>query len=185
MSVNNGRRRRRGGWVMLAVLMVVFVITLMASAFFIQAREAASQNLMGGAVAVAATNADLGLKEAVRALRTRTLDVMGLQAVAPCSEASVANATCPNVVASLLIDNGNTADLGAGGGLQYQYFVYRRARADGTEDPGQSRNRFTIRSVGYHGYTTNSANLITSIVEAEIDIGSQNGFQCVGGYECQ
>ena len=40
-------RKRRRGWVMVAVLMVVFVITLMASAFFLQASDAASMNSMG------------------------------------------------------------------------------------------------------------------------------------------
>jgi hypothetical protein len=178
-------RKRRRGWVMVAVLMVVFVITLMASAFFLQASDAASMNSMGSAVTIAATNADLGFKNGVRELRNGNLVVAALQNLPPCAEAAVAADSCANIVNSAIVNNGPDAGLGAGGGLQYQFSVYRRARPDGSEDPGQPRNRFTIRSIGYYGYTLNSANLVTSIVEGEIEIGSQTAFQCVGGYECQ
>lgn len=173
-------RRRPRGWVLIAVLIVLALLSALAAGFFVAAQDAGSINRMAVARMVAANNADFQLQDAIRGLRARQLDLTPV--VGTCTDAQVENMTCPGMLVSTLVDNGSTLELNEGGGLQGQYFIYRRI-APG--DIGVPPNRYVVRAVGYSGYTLGSPNLVSSIVEAEVDVGEGNQFRCVGGYECQ
>lgn len=179
MTRARGHRRGRRGWVLIAVLAVLALLSALAAAFFVQAQNAGAGNRIGMARLAAANRADLQLQTAIRGLRARDLD-LGIVA-GDCTDAQVTDGTCPSMFISALGDNGTALDLAAGGGLQGQFFIYRRA----VVDDGRPANRYVVRAVGYSGYTLDSPNLVTSMVEAEVDVGSGTGFKCVGGYECQ
>ena len=70
-----------------------------------------------------------------------------------------------------------------GGGLRYRYIIYRRGN-----DPGLPLNRYTVRGIGYYGTTRDSPNFMSTIIEAEIDVGLNNnpvgGLVGCTGYEC-
>lgn len=174
-----GRRRQRG-WVMIAVLMILLLLTLLTTGFYMQAEDATSLTRTTQAQQVAIAHAEHGLQEAIRMIRAAQVSTGSI--LGQCTDAEVAANTCPagNFISSALVDNGGTADLASGGGLQYQFVIYKRPSGD----PGQPVNRVVVRSTGYHGYRLTAANLVTSIVEVEMDVGKGNKFECVGSYEC-
>lgn len=180
------RNRRRGGWVLVAVLVVLALLSALAASFFVQATETGGLSKVNLGHTVAMSHSDYGLQDALRALRSSQIDVSGI--LTECTGQQVESGGCVGAVSypSLggPLNNGNTLTLDEGGGLQYQYFIYR---APGTSvgDNGVPSNRYVIRSVGYYGYNTTSANLITSVAEMEVDIGGNTKYHCVGGYECQ
>jgi type II secretory pathway pseudopilin PulG len=165
---------------MLAVLIVLAVLSAVAAAFFVQASDAVSFQGVSVARLVAENRAETGLQEAIRALRSGQLDLSIV--TGPCTDAEVDSLTCPALFTSPMVDNGSAQELNQGGGLQYQYFIYRRVNPG---DIGVPPNRYVVRSVGYSGYTLTSVNMVNSMVEAEVDVGNDNAFHCVGGYECQ
>jgi hypothetical protein len=174
------RRTQPRGWVMIMVLLVLLVMSILVAGFYAMSFDSAGMSRIIVAQQVAMSHADTGLQDGLRAMRALQLDTSVL--TTQCTSAEVDSNACATIISSTLGDNGSGADLSANGGLQYQYFVYRKPTAD---DPGQPSNRFVVRSVGYYGYLQTANNLVTSVVEAEIDIGSGTNYKCTGGYECQ
>jgi hypothetical protein len=184
------RRRRSRGWVLLAVLAVLALLSALVAGFMLEARESEASNRVAVSRLLAASNAELTLNEALRALRSQQVSLAPVTGA--CTDIQVEQGTCGTIVISNIIDRGNALDLHQGGGLQGRYFVYRRVEGG---DLGVPLNRYVVRAVGYSGYappgsTTDeqllsSPNLMTSVVEAEVDLGRGTAFRCVGGYECQ
>ena len=67
------------------------------------------------------------------------------------------------------VDNGPATELVAGGGLQWDYVIYKSNLA------GTPANRYIIQANGYYGYTTTSQAFTNSRIEVEIDLGSNTG----------
>jgi Tfp pilus assembly protein PilX len=173
------RSRRSGGWVMIFVLAMLLLLSLLVAGFFAQSQDAVAMTRVSMGQQVAMSHAEYGAQEAVRALRAMQVNTSTIAQA--CTDADVAANTCPAVILSSLIDNGKTKELGATGGLQYQYVIYRRASMDTAQPP----NRYVVRSTGYYGYTMTSNALVTSIIEVEVDVGKGTNYACTGGYECQ
>lgn len=165
---------------MITVMLALMLISLLVASFYATSTDSASVSRVIVGQEIAMSHADIGLQEALRAMRSQQLNL--LVSTAPCSSAEVDAESCEPVFALPLVDHGAAEDLGGNGGLQYKYVIYRRPNVG---DPGQPENRLVVRSTGYYGYSMTSANLITSVVEAEVDVGRGSRFQCVGGYECQ
>jgi len=168
------------GWVMMMVLLVLVMLSLLVTGFYVISTDAATMSRVMVHQQVAMSHADVGLQEGIRAVRSQQIDLAPITAF--CTSAEVDANTCTAMVSIATVDNGGALDIGANGGLQYRWVIYRRPV---TDDPGQPTNRFVIRSTGFAGYTLNSTNLVTSIVEAEVDVGRGTHFVCTGGYECQ
>lgn len=165
---------------MITVMLALMLISLLVASFFATSTDSAAISRVIVGQEIAMSHADIGLQEALRAMRSQQI---GPSVIAgPCSSADVDANNCRPAPTPLLVDHGAAKELGENGGLQYEYLIYRRPNVG---DPGQPTNRLVVRSTGYYGYSKTSANLITSIVEAEVDVGSGSRFQCVGGYECQ
>lgn len=162
---------------MLAVLVALLLVSILAGGFFLQARDAGSFAASSMAQTVAATNAEMGLNEAIRRVRSAQLPTAG---IGTCTQNEVDTNTCLAGFLSPMVAGPTAADLMNGGGLRYQYLVYKR---DGT-DPGADPDRYVVRSTGFFGQNLNAPALVTSIVEAEVQIGKGNNFTCTGSYEC-
>lgn len=175
------RKQGRRGWVLITVLLTLMLISLLVASFYATSTDSASISRAMVGREIAMSHADTGLQEALRAMRSEQLDLLSA-ITGPCSSAEVDANSCAMTLSSPLVDHGASEDLGENGGLQYEYVIYRRLNAS---DPGQPANRLVVRSIGYYGYSMTSANLITSVVEAEVDVGRGSRFECVGGYECQ
>lgn len=165
---------------MITVLLTLMLISLLVASFFATSTDSAAISRVIVGQEIAMSHADIGLQEALRAMRSEQINLLAI--TGPCSSADVDANSCATTVSSPLVDHGAAEDLGGNGGLQYEYVIYRRPNVG---DPGQPMNRLVVRSTGYYGYSRTSANLITSIVEAEVDVGKGSRFKCVGGYECQ
>lgn len=167
------------GYILIVVMMLLLVLSFGAAAFFVQSHDLTVTTRSNYHQQIAVSHADQGLQEALRALRGLEMDVYAIAGT--CTDAEVSADTCAFLARSGILDGGS-ADLGAGGGLMFEYIVYRRT----TTDPGYPPNRYVIRSNGYSGYTLTSPNLVTSAVEMELDVGRNTRFNCGGGgYECQ
>ncbi|MDP3506016.1 MAG: hypothetical protein Q8S33_37085 [Myxococcales bacterium] len=169
------RNKRGRGIAMVVVLVALLLLTVLASGFFLQARDSSTLSNVAATQTVALSNAEMGLQEAVRRLRAAQIPPVQIM---NCTSAQVDanNNVCPG---SLLVGpiTGTGPNLLNGGGLQYQFTVYHRAT-----DP---LNRHVVRVVGFFGTDINSENLITSVLEAEVEIGTSAGqVDCSGGYEC-
>lgn len=162
---------------MVAVLVALLLLTVLASGFFLQARDSSTLSNISATQTIALNNADLGMQEAVRRVRAAQIPPV---AVLTCTTADVDNGLCTGTYTIGPIV-GTGTDLLNGGGLQYQFIVYRRPQAT---DPNLPANRYVVRVTGYFGTNINSENLVTSVLEAEVDMGVGFKTNCVGGYEC-
>jgi len=169
--------------VLLAVLVLLLALSLGVAAYYSQAESwtMVSQNSKAQSLAVA--KAEAGLQEAVRQLRSNAIDPTVITGT--CTSQEVLNGVCPNLnfIQRGPYNNGD-ADAGhsleMGDALQYQYFIYKPTGAD----PGMPSNRFVVQVHGFCGYSLNSPNLVTSVVEAEVDIGRSGfAFTRTNGYD--
>ncbi len=159
------RPRRQGGWVLVMVLALLLLLSLLVAGFFAEAADSATMVRIDLGQQVAMSHAEAGLQDGIRSLRAAQVNPAGLSS---CLDSEVIAGTCASmiVVPSTPLDNGTVNELTNQGGLQYQYVIYRRPNDIG------NTNRFVIRSTGFYGYTTTANNLVTSIVEAEFDVGN-------------
>ncbi len=179
--------RERRGVTMLFVVLVLALLTLMVAAYFSQASDHVLTAKSVAGQQVALSNAQRGLGEAVRQIRSGviSLPVTGLP-FCPTPQVDLDPYACPpttrmpDTAPLPIINNGAGSELNQGGGLAYRFVVFRRP------DVGAPANRYRIRVTGYYGYNENSANLITSELEAEIDVGGGTQFRCDenSGYGC-
>lgn len=171
------RTRQRRGVAMLAVLVALLLLTVLASGFFMQARDLSTLANVSTAQTISLNNAEMGLQEAVRRIRGAQVPPV---AVLTCTTADVDLGLCMGTytVGPVM---GTTSDPMNGGGALYQFIIYRRPAA---ADPGLPPNRYVVRVTGFYGDNPNSEAVITSILEAEVDMGVGFRTTCVGGYEC-
>lgn len=172
--------RRARGAAMLGVLIVLLLITIMASGFFMQARDSSSLHVIAVTQAIALSNAEMGMQEAIR--RIRAAQVRPVE-VATCTDAEVDAGLC---LATYTVGpiNGPTTDPANGGGVLYQFIIYRRGLPPPAQDLVMPPNRYVVRVTGFYGENVTSVNLVTSVLEAEVDMGVGFRTSCVGGYEC-
>lgn len=173
------RLKPRRGVAMLAVLIALLLLTTLASGFFLQARESGSLNDISMAQSVAVTNAEMGMQEAIRRVRSAQIDTT---LVAQCTVAQVDNNTCPTLSSGII--SGPNANPLTGGGMLYDFIVYRRAEADPSIAAAGATVRYVVRATGYYGRALDSASLVTSVLEAEVEMGSGNRTACRGSYDC-
>lgn len=175
-------RRRQGGWIMLMVLLVLLVLGVAVTAFYTQTEDHLFTGQSMAAHAIAASRAELGAQRAIAELRAGVLPLLNV--VSPCNDQPPNN---PFVACSGLglgiplaggpLDNGPAMDLKAGGGLQYNYVIYRPALF------GANQNLFSVRSIGYYGYALGSPNLYTSEVEVTVEVGSATPPPCANAQD--
>jgi hypothetical protein len=178
------------GYVLLFVLMILLVLSLVVASLYAQSEELRASNLTASFQQIAAVNADRGVQAAIQAVRNGTLSVPS----GTCTPGEAYRTDCPGLGAGYAEYGVPTSDGGIfiepgsacsgagctpteGSGLQYSYFVYRSAA------PSNPLNRYTIRATGYAGMSEQALNLVTSVVEVEIELGSLK-FQCTNSYEC-
>lgn len=173
--------KHRRGVAMLAVLIALLLLTTLASGFFLQARDSGSLNDISMAQSIAVTNAEMGMQEAIRRVRSAQIDTT---LVSQCTVAQVDNNTCATL-SSGIIAGANTNPL-TGGGLLYEFIIFRRAEGDPSiAAAGASPTaRYVVRATGYYGRALADAALVTSVLEAEVEMGSGNRTVCRGSYEC-
>lgn len=165
---------------MLAVLVALFLISILVAGFYLQARDSSSFATVSVAQKIASANADMGLQEAIREVRGAQIPT---GAIAPCTQAEVDTNTCAGAFVSPVIQGPAGVDLANGGGLQYQFMVYRLDLFDPLAGGGSS-GRYIIRSTGFYGQSLTAPGLVTSIVEAEVQMNTGSSFTCTGSYEC-
>lgn len=185
------KRQTSRGYILVFVLLILLVLSLVVAALFVQAQELRSSTMAASNHTVAAANADRGIQEAIRALRNGDITVTGIVGTCPGGDnyrtCGVAAYVEPGIAVDggiLIITNSSVAadggvlSPGEGGGLQFSYAIYRSSTVG-----SQPLNRYTIRATGYAGATETARNMVTSVVELEIEIG-QTGFRCVNAYDC-
>lgn len=164
---------------MLAVLVALLVLSVMASGFFLQARDSGTLSNIVMAQTIATSNAEMGLQEAVRRIRGAQIPPV---LVAVCTTAQVDTGAClGTTVIGPITGPANVAPIN-GGGLLYQFLVYRRP--GGAADLALPPNRYVVRVTGFYGNDLDSPSLVTSIIESEVDMGTGFRTSCTGGYEC-
>ncbi|MBE2253925.1 MAG: hypothetical protein IAE78_30630 [Myxococcus sp.] len=169
-------KRHQRGIAMVSVLVALLLLTVIASGFFLQARDTATLSNITATQIIATNNAEMGLQEGVRRIRSAQVPRV---AVLTCTVADV-NANLCGATYSVGPVMGTGPNLLNGGGLQYQFIIYRLSTPDFT----LPANRYIIRSTGFFGTDLNSESLVTSVIEAEVDMGTGFKTSCVGGYEC-
>lgn len=178
-------RRSPRGVVLVAVLLLLVLLSLVVASYYNQSGDSLITAQASSRQQVAVGHAQRGADQAIFELRGGLLNVSTLVGV--CCPAVAGDGSCAGGDVTALcpagsfiqrgpIDNGGVGELESGAGLQYQFFVYRR--------PGAPLNRYTIQSSGFAGFTVGSPNLITSLVEVEIEVGEGSAFRCVNSYEC-
>ena len=181
---------RQRGWILIVVLLLLLALTVVVAGYYAQSEDTMFAAQASRAQQVAYAHAQYGLQKGIRDLRTGALT---LSLAGTCDQPNPRNCTAgffidqaalsgnnPNPVNNGKVSpDGGVYDLNEGGGLQYEYLVFRRSG-----DPGLPSNRYVVRSVGYYGFRLDAPNLVTTILEAEIDIGNPSGFNCQNDYEC-
>lgn len=170
--------RNRRGVAMLGVLVALLLLSILGTGFFIQARDSATLSDLSMAQTIALNNAEMGMQEAVRRIRAAQIAPV---TVMTCTSADVDANACVGTFTVGPVSGPAGANLLNGGGLLYTFLVYRRPA---TADPGLPPNRYVVRVTGFFGPDINSESLVTSILEAEVDMGTGFRTACVGGYEC-
>ncbi len=164
---------------MLAVLVALLLISILVASFYLQTRDSTSFATVSVAQKIASANADMGLQEGIRRVRGAQVPVGG---ISPCTQAEVDTNTCAGAFVGPMISGPANVDLANGGGLRYQFIVYLIDLGDPLA--GGTSRRYVIRSTGFYGQNLNAPGLVTSIVEAEVQMNSGFSFNCVGSYEC-
>jgi len=159
------RRRRQGGWILLSVLGILLLLLLIVAGLYTASE---SQLITTKAVAgqqLAVQRAEQGLQVAMGEIRGGSLLIQ--TSMNYCNAPLASDCPPTDRISIAPVNNGNTAELRDNGGLQYEYHIVRR------QQPGAPITRFVIQSVGFYGYA-GSRNLITAVVEADVDLGFGN-----------
>jgi hypothetical protein len=181
-------RRQGRGMAMLAALVCLLLVSILAAGLFLQTRDAGTLNSVTTAQSIAALNAEMGLQEALR--RVRATQIPTLTLTGTCTAAEVEASTCASMVTVGPVTGTGDNPL-LGGGLLYQFVVYRPNAL--TPQPGlpagdptlsTKTDRYVVRVTGFFGQNLNAVGLVTSIVEAEVEMGRGATAPCVGGYDC-
>jgi|JI102314A1RNA_FD_contig_31_1836453_length_1085_multi_3_in_0_out_0_2 type II secretory pathway pseudopilin PulG len=164
------KRIRRRGFVLLAVLFILLVLLVGAGTFFASASrtQLTAQSLASQQIAL--SRAELAAQRAIRDIRARRIIPNAL------FDRPTPNGI-PDCASNCLffgpVDNGNALPPSQGGGLQWDYVVFRSNQAGPT-------NRFVVQGNGYYGTTTTSPSFTSARIEVEIDVdnNSNTGRNC-------
>ena len=161
------------------VLMLLTAMALSVTAYYTQAEDNLFTGQSLAAYTLAAGRAERGVQDAVARLRSGVLPTNTL--TIPCNDTAPNNplTACNSTNMGIMLpggilDNGATLELRTGGGLQYNWIVYK-PQAFST-----NQNLFGVRAIGYYGYNLTSQNLYTSEVEVMVEIGTGTGNPCTG-----
>lgn len=157
------RRRQPRGAILIFVMILLVVLTIGAAAYFqvASASRATSSTVSGQQLAT--MHAHEAAQQAIADIRSETISLAGLtQRDVPLTMSDCAS----NCITHARVDNGTGGELAAGGGLQWDYMIYRSSQL------GTPVNRYVVVATGYHGYTDTSASYAESRYEVEIDIGA-------------
>lgn len=176
------RKRRQGGWILIVVMMILLLLGLSVAGYY---SETESHLFTGQSIAayqLAATRAERGAQEAIAMLRAGSLPVANITGVCNDTPPNDPLVTCAAPGMGILrpagiADNGSGADLTNGGGLQFNYVIYRPAAFAGTQ------NLFAVRAIGYFGYTLTSNVLYTSELEVMVEIGTNTTDPCANAQD--
>ena len=166
------RTRRQRGWILLVVLAMLLMLSLIVTGLFVQSSEHLMTTRSVSGQQVAVQRAEEGLQVAMQAIRGREITMSSTTNY--CNEQLAADCPAGDRYSIPPVNKGSALDLREGGGLQYEYHIIRR------QQPGVPVTRFVIQSVGYYGYQ-GSKNMITAVVEADVDMGTGSGGLVGGG----
>jgi hypothetical protein len=168
---------------MVMVMLILTALLVAAAAYYSESEDALFTGASLSAYQIAASRAEQGAQLALAQIRAGVLRPSTL--TTPCSD-TLPFTTCANFLGgtTTLIDKGSALSLKEGGGLQYMFIVYKPTMAgDPTKTPS---NLYTIRAVGYYGYSLTAQNLFVSEVEIQTDLGSGGTSSCANAddYGC-
>jgi Tfp pilus assembly protein PilX len=164
--------RRPRGWIMLAVLGLLLLVTMIATGLYTQSEQHLFTTKAMAAQQVAVQRAEQGFQIALQGVRASTIPVTSITQFCNTTLAQDCPTTARYTI--LPVDNGTVLGLSQGGGLQYQYYIIRRNL------PGTPVNRYVIQSVGFYGFS-GTPNIVSSIVEGDVDVGTSNPGGLSGG----
>lgn len=180
-----GLGRSRRGVVLLAVLGMLLVLSVLVTTLYVEASQSRSLSMSAMSQQVAMMNAERGLQDGIRRIRSGEITPSTIVGVCDGNTADIRSDCPPGTFLDLgFVDNGKVNPDGGsfwgveeGAGMQYDTVVYR----SGVE--GNPINRYTIRSTGYAAQDNNSTLFTTVVLEAEIEV-QVSGFRCVDAYDC-
>jgi hypothetical protein len=181
------QRRRQGGWTLLMVLFILLALSFMVGAYYTQTEDHLFTGQAVGAHAIATARAEEGAQQAVALMRSGTINVNAITAtcndtasnpLTSCNTAGIGIMLNPTTGAPL--DNGHALSARQGGGLQYNYVIYK------PQLTGATTNLYRVRSIGYYGYSLTSPNLFSSELEVTVEVGTTTTPPCSnpGDYGC-
>lgn len=157
-------RRAPRGFTMIFVLFGVLLLTVTATAYFSNASRTQSSSLEVSGQQMAVARAEWAAMRAILDIRANVSNPIGLAPrPAPDGVAACGAFNCLTRVE----DRGNALALPAGGGMQWDYVIYKSDQL-----LGSSPDRYTIQANGYYGYTRTSQTFNSARIEVEIDVGS-------------
>jgi type II secretory pathway pseudopilin PulG len=155
------------GFTLIFVLFAVMLLTLLGTAFFASTTRARGTATEVSSQQMAVARAEMAVQRAILDIRSGVAVPVGLVArPAPDGIAGCGGLNC--LVRAK--DNGKTLGLMQGGGLQWDYIIYKSDQLLGT-----APNRYTIQANGYYGFSATGAVFNAARIEVEIDVGSANG----------
>jgi Tfp pilus assembly protein PilX len=154
-------RRRPRGAILIFVLVILLLLTLAAAAYFQMSSSSRATSLAVVSQQIASSHAEQGAQQAISDVRSRTVVLTSLTGrPAP---VDMADCNVGNCVARATVDNGPALSPAEGGGLQWNYMIYKPQIG--------SAERYIIVVTGFHGYARTSLGYAESRLEVEIDIG--------------
>lgn len=147
------------------------VLTIAAAAYFQMASSNRASSLAVTGQQMAASRAEQAAQKAIADIRG---NVIVLDALTGRATPSTLADCAFNCVIQGTFDGGATVDLNEGGGMLWNYMVYKNSA--GTPPP----NRYSVVATGYYGYTPTSPTFSEARVEVEIDVGSAGGANDLG-----
>lgn len=168
------KRRERGGYVLLVVLVLIMVMALAVAGFYARTELDRTTSVVVNAQQLALARAEQGAQDAIQGLRSGRIVAFALTPnaappnAADCAVPTPANCSpCVNNCLEFVLDNGQARELTRGGGLQYEWVIFR--------PPGGAADAYVIRSNGFFGYTRNANNLTTAGIEVEFTLSEGTG----------
>jgi len=183
------------GYALIFTLMSLLAMTMIATSYVAQTSHSlVASKLMAGAM-VSQANAQLGLQRGILMVRQNSFSTNGNSIVINSTDTCTPDvadyeiATTANCLNHVFCHPGDCASssvlapvvtssngTGIAGGMQYRIMVYKSPAL------GTPLNRYIIRAIGYYGTSRTSPNFMSTVLEAEMDVGvAANGVGGLGG----
>jgi hypothetical protein len=170
---------------MLIVMLLLLAIGLAVAAYYAQSEDTLFAGRSLAAYNIAAARAEYGAQEAMSKVRSGAVVLSQIQfqcndlpPANPVTDCLQSNNQGLNSGATPTTGTTPTIDLAAGGGLLYQWVIYRPATPAGSPLP---LNMYAIRSIGFYGYALGSPNMVSSEIELTFETTDANGSTTSGG----